>query len=783
MVKSISAGLDTHFAQTVTTIATCWIITRTDRVIFRFTTHVTDLEDVDFGIGDGAQTYLASSGYRRSNIQNDAEMNVNNMEVQGVFDNEAIKELDLRRGLFDFAEVRIFFFNYEDTSQGVLKMLRGFLGEVVATPDGAFGVELRSMEQVLTKTFAEFYSKDCRADLGDARCRIPLSPDEVTRLTAYVADDFVQVNNARFTALALTNPGAETGDTTGWTNDLGSLAVRSADPIPLLGSFYFFGGASAETRSRQDVTVPGGQEALVDAGNAKATLTWHQTSFAGSDTGEMEIEFFDGGLGSLGARVGAGLVAPTGQIWTPRLLSLDIPALTRTIRIFIHADRNAGGNNDAYFDEINLNLEDVSVQFNSAFDERIYRVVTAGTTGLVQPPYNDVAEVPATGILTLTANAANLETVTIDTKVYTFQTGLTNVDGNVFIGATASDSIDNLIAAINLGVGAGFLYATATTLHPTVKAAAGLGDTVDATAKVRGTGGNSIATTEGLANGSWGNATLSGGAAGQITFDGGFQANGVLTLAANAGEGETVTIDAKVYTFNATVGTADGDVHIGATASDSLDNLIAAINLAGGDPTDYASAMTLHPTVTASAGNGDTMVAQANDPGTAGNLIDTTEGMASGSWRSVTLINGTDGAVFIAEEAWTRIAIVSAVDGTEPRRKFTVTELTPSVGGPRGGFPDGWFNFGGLTFETGLNAGRTMEVRVFTADDGITITQDIELFLDMPFDVAVSDRFTTYPGCDKLLATCRDKFDNVINFVGEPVVPGADYIRQYPDAQ
>lgn len=119
---------------------------------------------------------------------------------------------------------------------------------------------------------------------------------------------------------------------------------------------------------------------------------------------------------------------------------------------------------------------------------------------------------PATGILTLTANVADAKIVTIDTKVYTFQTVLTNVDGNVLIGASASDSLDNLIAAITLGAGAGTLYATATTFHPTVTAAAGAGDTMDATAKSPGSAGNSIATTETLDVGSWGAVTLENGA-------------------------------------------------------------------------------------------------------------------------------------------------------------------------------------------------------------------------------------------------------------------------------
>jgi len=119
--------------------------------------------------------------------------------------------------------------------------------------------------------------------------------------------------------------------------------------------------------------------------------------------------------------------------------------------------------------------------------------------------------VASTGTLTLTGQPLDTETVEIGGKTYTFQTVLTDVDGNVLIGATASDSLDNLIAAINLDAGAGTLYATSMTLHPTVTAAAGAGDTMDVTAKAAGVAGDSITTTQTLTNGTWGGATLSGG--------------------------------------------------------------------------------------------------------------------------------------------------------------------------------------------------------------------------------------------------------------------------------
>lgn len=132
----------------------------------------------------------------------------------------------------------------------------------------------------------------------------------------------------------------------------------------------------------------------------------------------------------------------------------------------------------------------------------------------------------AAGVLTLTANAGNTETVTLDTKVYTFQTSLTDVDGNVLIGATASDSLDNLIAAIGLGAGAGTKYAASTTVHTTVTAAAGAGDTMDVTAiTYEDAVGDAIATTETMANGSFVDTTMLSGAvnwaaADEVVFSG-----------------------------------------------------------------------------------------------------------------------------------------------------------------------------------------------------------------------------------------------------------------------
>jgi len=114
-----------------------------------------------------------------------------------------------------------------------------------------------------------------------------------------------------------------------------------------------------------------------------------------------------------------------------------------------------------------------------------------------------------------------------------------------------------------------------------------------------------------------------------------------LTLTGNAVAAEQVIIGNITYSFR-TVLVAAYDVLIGATASDTLDNLIAAINGAAGAGTTYGTGTVAHPDVTAAAGAGDTMTVTANTPGAAGSLIETSETMTEGNWTYDNMYGGVD---------------------------------------------------------------------------------------------------------------------------------------------
>jgi len=124
--------------------------------------------------------------------------------------------------------------------------------------------------------------------------------------------------------------------------------------------------------------------------------------------------------------------------------------------------------------------------------------------------------VPASETFTQsTAVPNNNETVTIGTTVYTFKTVLStgpDVPYEVLIGGTISDSIDNLVAAVNDNGTPGTDYGVGTVAHPDVTARKSAVGSMEVVAKVPGTAGNSIATTETTnPNGVWGGATMSGG--------------------------------------------------------------------------------------------------------------------------------------------------------------------------------------------------------------------------------------------------------------------------------
>jgi len=185
-MKPVPVGLAAHYAGGTTTLARCWKITRTDGVVFGFTS-----ADADLRI-DGVLYEAASGGFTPSAIDGTADLSVDGLDARGFIDSATITEPDLRAGLWDSAFVEIFEVNYRNPGAGVLTLRTGWLGQVKTTA-ADFVAELRGLTQKLQQTVGRSVAAGCDADLGDVRCKVSLAAWTVAGAITAVASP------ARFT--------------------------------------------------------------------------------------------------------------------------------------------------------------------------------------------------------------------------------------------------------------------------------------------------------------------------------------------------------------------------------------------------------------------------------------------------------------------------------------------------------------------------------------------------------------------------------------------------------
>jgi uncharacterized phage protein (TIGR02218 family) len=124
----------------------------------------------------------------------------------------------------------------------------------------------------------------------------------------------------------------------------------------------------------------------------------------------------------------------------------------------------------------------------------------------------------------------------------------------------------------------------------------------------------------------------------------------------------------------------------------------------------------------------------------------------------------------LSDPSWTKTGAVVTVAGDN--RVFTIGDL----GEPRDG-DSTWWTAGTVTWTSGANDGRSMEVGSW----GV-LTRTIGLFMPMPSPIAIGDAFRVTPGCDKSRTMCKTRYNNVINIRATPDIPGNAVLLRVPAA-
>lgn len=161
-------------------------------------------------------------------------------------------------------------------------------------------------------------------------------------------------------AAVLTNPGAETGNNTGWTVAAGSLTnvTGTANGPPHSGTRCWRAGASGVGAAYQAYAVDPSLYADIDAGLLKAIgRGWHETWTGDGDSGSLYMECWDaantGFLGGMDVRAPNG----TEDAWAQQTVEANVPAGTRIVRIGHRNLRASGSNLDSYWDDFELEFD------------------------------------------------------------------------------------------------------------------------------------------------------------------------------------------------------------------------------------------------------------------------------------------------------------------------------------------------------------------------------------------------------------------------------------------
>lgn len=461
-MRTIPAALATHLDQEVTSLATVWKIIRQDGVTFRMT-------DCDIPLTVNGEVYSAINTYDRSAVDTELGLKSDNMEISGFFDNASITQQDIDNGLFDSAELRIWIVNHQDTSQGVIALMRGRLGEFEHTHNGLFNATFRSIAEAFRNRIGNKTSPTCRADLGNLKCKVPLQPPISQRGKAYAVGDFVRVatNSTGIDTytVPILNPGFESTLTGSWTVVQGFVVRDTAlDGVNAFeGTQLLRGNTNGALNQVEQVIdlesmVTGLDLDLVDTG--RATISGNGHGLSGTLTaipkGRIVFELLDADDAVTTVLLDTDFITfyPQ-QTWVEKSFAdKPIPPLSRKLRITLWMQRDpdelyAHIGFDAFRSEITT--YESGYGFQSSFENRIYECSIAGITDTTLPVYDTtVGDATVDGTATFIAREAFTRHATVATVTDRANFTLTVTEGRA-VDAWFADGVITIESGANLG--------------------------------------------------------------------------------------------------------------------------------------------------------------------------------------------------------------------------------------------------------------------------------------------------------------------------------------------
>lgn len=189
MTRYTDASLKAAFATRLTKLAWLVTITREDGTSISMTSHDKDLV-VD------SVTYKADAGFILGTLTAGINEIISSGEIEINFsDTSDFQPADVLADLYENARVQIRVCDWSNVGLGGELFQAGYIETFEATDRNAIRFYIKGLLHKGRQLQTDIYTPVCRADLGDARCRLPLYPStnltDVQRSTAYAVGDYV----------------------------------------------------------------------------------------------------------------------------------------------------------------------------------------------------------------------------------------------------------------------------------------------------------------------------------------------------------------------------------------------------------------------------------------------------------------------------------------------------------------------------------------------------------------------------------------------------------------
>jgi uncharacterized phage protein (TIGR02218 family) len=170
----------------LSSVAFCWRIERRDGAGIALTSHDRSLTI------DGVE-YEPAPGMTPAAIRAELGLGPDRSEVIGSLSSEAISAADVAAGRWDGAQLVLTAIDWDSADGEALELLSGELGQVRAK-DLAFEADLLGAAAKLERPVCPSTSPSCRAELGDARCRVDMAARRTRARVTAIAGNRIEVD-------------------------------------------------------------------------------------------------------------------------------------------------------------------------------------------------------------------------------------------------------------------------------------------------------------------------------------------------------------------------------------------------------------------------------------------------------------------------------------------------------------------------------------------------------------------------------------------------------------